>query len=139
MTFLLLLAMAPAYGFKDSAFKDSAFKDSGFKDGGFKDSGFKDSSFTDGGLKGRSLKSAAFKNDAACPEGARGVRCQAEQGQANFQFEWGMMLLDGDGVERDHMGALMWLSRAAKQGHGTAGYILARLSLSSEPGGVCAR
>jgi TPR repeat protein len=90
-------------------------------------------------LKDDGFKGQGFKSDAACPEGVQGLRCHAEQGQANSQYEWGMMLLDGDGVERDHMQALKWLSRAAKQGHGTAGYILARLSLSSEPGGVCAR
>ncbi len=79
----------------------------------------------------------AFKGE--CAGGPGGVRCMAEQGDAEAQFELGMLLLLGDEVAEDKMQALKWLSRSAKQGHPEAETMLDRLALATEPGQGCSR
>lgn len=83
-------------------------------------------------------------SSAAAPATLRGcdsaqdvVHCRAAQGDADAQYALGMELLEGEGREQDRMEALRWLSDAAKQEHPFALAVLARMSLSSQPGAAC--
>ncbi len=44
-------------------------------------------------------------------------RALAEQGDADAQFNLGVMYAEGRGVPKDYVQAYMWLSLAAAQGH----------------------
>ncbi len=72
-----------------------------------------------------------------CAEGKAGLRCRAEQGVAQAQYELGMKYLNGEFPEESHLKGLQWLNQAAKQGHREASYVLDRMALSSEPGQGC--
>ncbi len=72
-----------------------------------------------------------------CPKGGDPVRCDAESGDAEAQYELGFKLLNGEGIPEDRMEALRWFSKASDQGHSSATKILMQLSLSSEPGAGC--
>jgi TPR repeat protein len=53
-------------------------------------------------------------------EAARWYRLAAERGDAESQYEFGFMLLLGEGGPKNAEKGLMWLERAAGQGHYTA-------------------
>jgi TPR repeat protein len=48
----------------------------------------------------------------------------AEQGDANAQYNLGIMYVDGLGVKKDYLQAATWYRKAAKQGHASARYNL---------------
>jgi Fe2+ transport system protein B len=52
----------------------------------------------------------------ASPEGQRWQK-SAEQGDANAQYELGLLYIDGEGVSQDHAKASEWIRKAAEQGH----------------------
>lgn len=54
------------------------------------------------------------------------VREAAQAGSAEAQARLGQMLLDGDGVERDMIGAFGWFKRAARAGHLEAANMVGR-------------
>ncbi|WP_086555064.1 tetratricopeptide repeat protein [Acetobacter sp. DmW_043] len=49
-------------------------------------------------------------------DAARCVLVAAESGMPGAQIVYGQMLLDGQGVDRDHVGAFMWFEKATKSG-----------------------
>jgi TPR repeat protein len=51
-------------------------------------------------------------------------RALAEQGHARAQFNLGLLLADGKGVQRNYPAAQKWYQKAAKQGHAEAQYNL---------------
>ena len=44
----------------------------------------------------------------------------AEQGNADAQFNLGLMYRNGEGVQQDHEESAKWFRRAAEQGHAGA-------------------
>ena len=82
--------------------------------------------------------SPAFGTQGECRPGPQGLACQAENGNLDAQYAYGMALLEGEGVEEDRMAALRWLDLASKGGHSGAKQMLAVMSLSTEPGELCA-
>ena len=55
---------------------------------------------------------------------ASGYRKAADQGDADAQFNLGMMYANGRGVSRDDVEAVKWYRKAAEQGHARAQYNL---------------
>ena len=47
-------------------------------------------------------------------------RALAEQGDAEVQYNLGLMYANGDGVRRDYAEAIKWYRKAAEQGHANA-------------------
>jgi TPR repeat protein len=66
-------------------------------------------------------------------EAAHFVRAAAERGLAEAQFVWGMMLLTGDGATEDTAEALLWIQRAAAQGHEQARQLFEYMLNHDEP------
>ena len=56
----------------------------------------------------------------------------AKQGNAEAQFNLGVMYKDGIGVPQNHDDAMNWLSKASEQGHEHAGLILSVLAEQSD-------
>ena len=52
---------------------------------------------------------------------------KAKQGDANAQFNLGLLYLTGKDVAKDPVEAELWLTRAASQGHARAQFTLARM------------
>ena len=81
----------------------------------------------------------ALAGQSDCPKGREGLQCRAEAGDARAQFEWGMEMVMGRVPGASHLTALVWFDKAAKQGHQEAESMIARMSLSTEPGGSCGK
>ena len=81
----------------------------------------------------------ASKSDSACGDTQQGIRCSAEKGIAEAQYDLGLQLLNGEGMTRDKMQALQWLSRASDQGHPQATVLLDRLALGTSPHQGCSQ
>ena len=72
-----------------------------------------------------------------CQEGGEGLRCRAEQGDPEAQYNLAMDIITGAVPGETHLAGLVWLEKAAKQGHSDAAYVLRRMTLSTEPGESC--
>jgi uncharacterized protein len=55
------------------------------------------------------------------------LRPLAEQGEANAQYNLGLMFDNGQGVPQDYATAVSWYRKAAEQGHAAAQYNLGRI------------
>ena len=51
----------------------------------------------------------------------------AEKGDAESQFQLGLMYINGEGVTSDDYEAMKWLSRSAEQGHKAADFVYTNL------------
>ena len=61
-------------------------------------------------------------------EGRSVLLTMAVQGHASSQYQLGLMLLEGAGIDRDHAQGVRWLERAASRGHEGALAHLTRLA-----------
>ena len=68
-------------------------------------------------------------------EGRSILLTMAVQGHASSQYQLGLMLLEGTGIDRDHAAGVQWLERAASRGHEGA---LAHLTGMAARGDVAA-
>ena len=55
------------------------------------------------------------------------LRQKAEQGDADAQYNLGIMYIAGDGIKRDENEAKIWLEKSAAQGHVEAARLLKSL------------
>ena len=58
----------------------------------------------------------------------------AEQGNAEAQFNVGLMYYEGDGVEQDYAEAAKWFSKASEKGHPVAQFSLGVLYIEGHEG-----
>ena len=65
-------------------------------------------------------------------EVSRALRSSAEQGDAEAQFDLGLMYALGDGVAQDDAEAVRWYRLAAEQGHAPAQYSLGAMYAMGE-------
>ena len=79
------------------------------------------------------LRLTATPNAGA--EGRSVLLTMAVQGHASSQYQLGLMLLEGTGIDRDHAAGVQWLERAASRGHEGA---LAHLTGMAARGDVAA-
>ena len=70
------------------------------------------------------LFAVSFDCSSAISETEKATCSSAEQGDANAQYDLGIMYVFGEAVERDYKRAVYWLSKAAKQEHSGAQWTL---------------
>ncbi|CAM9933197.1 unnamed protein product, partial [Ectocarpus fasciculatus] len=61
-------------------------------------------------------------------------RLSAEKGHVLAQFNLGLRLVSGDGIEKDLSGAALWFEKAAENGHAGSQYMLAICYLNIDGG-----
>ena len=69
---------------------------------------------------------AAYQQRNYC-EAAAIWKVLSEQGDAEAQYNLGVLYKEGIGVPQDHAEALNWLRKSSDQGHNNAGLILGML------------
>lgn len=63
----------------------------------------------------------------ACARDIQSIEKLANQGDAKAQYEWGMLLVDGDKVKQDTITGRKWIEKAAAKGDKKAYYFLGNL------------
>lgn len=68
----------------------------------------------------------------ACASDIQSIEKLANQGDAKAQYEWGMLLVDGDKVKQDTITGRKWVEKAAEQGYTDAQTQLGQMCTTAE-------